>query len=516
MSLWTPTLWLAAALFGVAALAFVVARGSTRQLRAAWVLGLIQVALVLLQWVLLRVGHPKLADQVELWAKLVTIYAWIRLLTVLIFDVLLARWRGNRESLMQDVAVGALYILSTFAVLRSEGLNPAEVVATGAVVSAVVALSLQSTLGNILGGIALQLDGSVHVGDWVQLEGGKQGRVTQVRWRHTVVETRDWDTIIVPNATLLSSNIHILGRREGASAPHRQWVYFNVDHRYAPAEVVEVVTLALRRSALENVALDPEPSVICLDLAHERRQSFSLYAVRYWLTDLAQDDPTSSLVRGRVQAALTRAGIPLALPATMVFEQTHDDAKRERDLKTERSRRLRALNAVPFFQVLSDDERSALVEHLSYAPFARGETMTRQGAVAHWLYLMVSGQAEVRALPQGSTGVAGTTASANLGRVVRKMEAPDVFGEAGMMLGEARMASVVATTDVECFKLDKEGFERVLRERPEVAEKLSALMAERRVQLTAVLEKTTGPSSADQERRERERMARRVREFFGL
>ena len=515
MSLLTPTLWLGAALFGVAALAFVLARESTRKLRAAWVLAIIQVGLVALQLVLIRIGHPKLAEQAELWHKLITVYAWIRLLTVLVFDVLLFRFRSSRESITQDIAIGALYILSTFAILRSEGLNPAEVVATGAVVSAVVALSLQSTLGNILGGIALQLDGSVHVGDWVQLEGGKQGRVTQVRWRHTVVETRDWDTIIVPNANLLASNIHILGRRDGQSAAHRQWVHFHVDHRFAPAEVVEVVTLALRRSPVENVAFDPAPNVICLDLAHERRQSFSLYAVRYWLTDLNHDDATSSLVRGRVQAALTRAGIPLALPATMVFEQSHDDAKRERDLKTERTRRMRALNAVPFFQVLSEDERSALVEHLSFAPFARGETMTRQGAVAHWLYLLVSGSAEVRAL-LAKQEPGDTATPSSLGRVVREMSAPDVFGEAGLMLGEARMASVVATTDVECFRLDKEGFERVLRERPEVAEKLSALMAERRVQLSAVLEQNQGPSSADQERRERERMARRIREFFGL
>lgn len=512
MSIWSPTLWLAVALFGVAALAFVFARESTRRLRAAWVLGLIQVFLVLLQWVLLRVGHAKLADQVELWAKLVTVYAWIRLLTVLLFDVLLAKWRSNRESILQDLAVGALYILSTFAILRSEGLNPAEVVATGAVVSAVVALSLQSTLGNILGGIALQLDGSVHVGDWVQLEGGKQGRVTQVRWRHTVVETRDWDTIVVPNATLLSSNIHILGRREGQTTAHRQWVYFNVDHRFAPAEVVDVVETALRQSPVPNVASSPLPSVVCLDLAHERRQSFSLYAARYWLTDLALDDPTSSLVRGRIQAALVRAGIPLALPASMVFEQSHDDAKRDRDQRTERARRIHALKSVPFFQVLSDDERGALVEHLRYAPFARGETMTRQGAVAHWLYLLVAGNAEVRA----STPEQSAFLAPSLGRLVRQMTAPDVFGEAGMMLGEARMASVIATTDVECFRLDKEGFERVVKERPEIADKLSVLMAERRVQLNSVLEQSSGPSSADQERRERERMARRVREFFGL
>ena len=31
-----------------------------------------------------------------------------------------------------------------------------------------------------------------------------------------------------------------------------------------------------------------------------------------------------------------------------------------------------------------------------YAPFAAGETITRQGAVAHWLYILVHGPAEIR------------------------------------------------------------------------------------------------------------------------
>ena len=49
-----------------------------------------------------------------------------------------------------------------------------------------------------------------------------QGKVKRIRWRHTVVETRDWDTIIVPNAALLagksSSSASATGSR--AAPPH--------------------------------------------------------------------------------------------------------------------------------------------------------------------------------------------------------------------------------------------------------------------------------------------------------
>src|SRR4029077_17819590 len=110
-------------------------------------------------------------------------------------------------TIAREMMVGLGYIATALAILAQHGLDPTGALVSGAVVSAVLAISLQSTLGNILGGIALQLDGSIHEGDWIQLENGKQGKVQAVRWRHTVVETRDDSTIIVPNASLLATNI---------------------------------------------------------------------------------------------------------------------------------------------------------------------------------------------------------------------------------------------------------------------------------------------------------------------
>ncbi len=74
------------------------------------------------------------------------------------------------------------------------------------------------------------------------------------------------------------------------------WVYFNVDFRFAPSRVVQVVTDGLRAAPIENVAPDPLPNVVCMDHrdeGHPRDAYGATYAVRYWLIDLAADDPTS-------------------------------------------------------------------------------------------------------------------------------------------------------------------------------------------------------------------------------
>src|SRR5688572_32139598 len=50
-----------------------------------------------------------------------------------------------------------------------------------------------------------------------------------------------------------------------------------------------------------------------------------------------------------------------------------------------RSRRLQVLNSVQLFAGLSDGEKADIAEQLQYAPFARGDVITKQGNTAHWL-----------------------------------------------------------------------------------------------------------------------------------
>jgi small-conductance mechanosensitive channel len=431
-------------------------------------------------------------------------FTFVNLGALAIFDLALPAVKIGSDSIIADLFIGLAYIVATIAALRSGGLDPSSVVTTSAIVSGVLALSLQATLGNILGGIALQLDRSISEGDWIQLQDGSQGKVRAIHWRHTVVETRNWDTLIVPNSTLLAQNILILGKREGAPRQHRMWVYFNVDFRFAPARVIEVVRDALLAAPIERVATDPPPSVICYDFARDGRDSFGYYAVRYWLTDIAVDDPTSSAVRERIYAALKRAGIPFARPANTTFINMDERQDPEARARRHRAERAAVLEQIELFKPLTGDERRALGDHLVYAPFARGEVMTRQGAVAHWLYIVLRGKAEILLHVDGDA------------RSVATLEAPAVFGEMGLMTGAPRSNDVVAVTDVECYRLDKPGFETILHDRPEIAQAMSRIMAKRRIELAAVRDGVPVESRRDEEHGEAERILARIQDFFGL
>ena len=182
-------------------------------------------------------------------AQILQAFTLVSLSATLLLGIVLPAVGVELPMIASDLIVGLGYVVVTLAILAHHGVNPTGALVSGAVVSAVLAISLQSTLGNIVGGVALQLDGSIREGDWIQLESGKQGRVRSVRWRHTVIETRDWSTIMVPNAQLLATSITILGKRDGHAVPQRMWVWFNVDYRFAPSRVIQVVTEALHASS---------------------------------------------------------------------------------------------------------------------------------------------------------------------------------------------------------------------------------------------------------------------------
>ncbi len=422
----------------------------------------------------------------------------------LVFDLMLPSIRFEVVSITRDVTSGVAYIVAIVLAMHGAGMNPSSVIATSAVVSGILALSLQTTLGNILGGFALQIDGSIHVGDWIQLENGRQGKVREVNWRHTVVETRDWDTIVVPNATLLGSQFTILGKRTGQPIQHRMWVYFNVDFRYSPQTVIAVVNEALQAAPIERIAAEPAPHAICYDFAKDTRDSFGYYAVRYWLTDLAVDDPTSSVVRTRIHAALKRAGIPLARPAWTMFMVPEDDAQEERRTARHFELRRAAIRDMTLFSKLTDAEQEALAGHLLAAPFTAGETITREGAVAHWLYILRRGKARITTMVDGQQ------------KTITEIEAPDFFGEMGMMTGEPRSASVLAITDCDCFRLDKEGFKKIITERPEIAAQISETLAQRRVELIATREGLDAEAQKARQKKEQERILGKIQSFFGL
>lgn len=493
------TLWILAGIVAVALLARLRTVHEERLMRAPLVLFGLHLAAAagaaLWRWA----GSDAYRD-VNLMARIFGAICIIQLAAVAVFVVLLPRVGFQASRIMRDVMVFAASMVAVFSIASRAGLNLSGLIATSAVLTAVLGFGLKDTLGNVIGGLSLQTDKSIGIGDWIKV-GDVVGRVVDVRWRYTAVETRNWETLIVPNSVLTTEKVMVLGRRRGQPLQWRRWIWFNVDYRTSPAEVARVVTEALNAAPIQHVAAEPAPHCIVMDL-HE---SYMRYAARYWLTELAYDDGTDSVVRNRLYFALKRAGIAFSIPAHAIFMTEESAERAELKGRKEMERRADALEGVDLFRPLTDDDRHQLAESLFYAPFVTGEVLTRQGAEGHWLYLILKGEVSVQ-----------VKADEGLEKEVARLRAGDFFGEMSLMTGELRSATVVALTPVDCYRLDKAAFQRVIRERPAIAEPVAEILARRRTELVAVRE------GLDQEAQRRHFAAAksdllgRIRDFFGL
>ncbi|MBI5200285.1 MAG: mechanosensitive ion channel [Elusimicrobia bacterium] len=444
----------------------------------------------LAQW-----GLPHRA--IALGWKLLAALAVTHLVARRLFDRLVLRLHLTVPAFVRDIAMAGAYAIVGMIVLSLSDVDLSGLIATSAVMTAIIAFSLQDTLGNLLGGMVLQLEQSVEIGDRVKFN-DMEGVVREIRWRQTQLELGNGDLVIIPNSLLMKNPIRVLGRSPGL--PGKRWVSvpFSVGYGRSPGEIVEIAERALRRDPPPGAASEPPPSCIITDF-HDTNASFAL---GYYLTDLPNEGNVSSAVRARLHYALAREGIELQTSSRAVVTVQNENTVRERRRERELERRLAVLSGVPLFASLTPEELRTLAERLKHAPFAKGELLTKHGASGHWLYIIDRGVASVRLSGRESTEVA-------------QLKAGDFMGEMALMTGETRAATVMAQTELDCYRLDQDGFRDILARRPEIAESISAVLAERRQRLENVREKSAARPVASLERVQKDLLSR-IRSFFQL
>lgn len=426
--------------------------------------------------------------------------AAIRLFGLFLFRLVLPLCRINLLRILEDLAELAGYCTWLMIHLHAAGLDLSGIITTSAVMTAVLAFSMQDTLGNILGGLALQLDNSIKVGDWIKVD-DVNGRVSDIRWRYTAIETRNWETIIIPNSLLMKGKFSVIGRRSGQPLQWRRWIYFDVGYEHFAGKVIEIAQNAVRNGHIENVADTPAANCLLLDFS----PSSARYALRYWLKDIEMDDATDSEVRSRLYAALQRAGIQLPYPHYHVHLTNKDD-KYEQNKRLRRIReRMDALQQVELFSTLRDDELAEIAERLVYTPFVQGDIIMRQGAIAHWLYIIISGEADIfLELPDGGR------------RRIDSIHSGSFLGEMGLMTGDPRSATVIAQSEVLAYRLDKDSFQKVLEKRPELAVEISNVLASRRFSIENLQQQLDNESVAQLMAQQQSTFLEQIRDFFGL
>lgn len=152
-------------------------------------------------------------------------------------------------SLTMNISRALIFGVGILIILNTLGISITPILATLGVSGLAVALGLQDTLANFFAGFYISLAKQIKVGDYVKLESGEEGYVTDITWRSTKIRMLPNNVVLVPNEKLTKAIIvnYYLPDKELAVLVNLG-VHYNSD-----LEKVERITCEVGKEVMKKV-----------------------------------------------------------------------------------------------------------------------------------------------------------------------------------------------------------------------------------------------------------------------
>lgn len=419
-----------------------------------------------------------------------------RSLVLLAVDVVFGK-RTQRAAprIFRDLTQAVVYVIVLMLTLRAVGVEPGSLLTTSALLTAVVGLALQDTLGNLVSGLALQMQQPFQIGDWIQFENDPRqiGQVTEVNWRATTVMTSDLVEVIVPNSMLAKSPIRNYSRPSKVS---RRSVSVQASYTAPPHRVQEAIVKAL--AGTPGVLREPAPWVQTKLFADSGIE----YTVWFFTDEYGARERIDGFVRDRVWYAMQRAKLEIPFPIRTVHMHQVSEQSEQRERELELQRRDKILRCVDFLNVLSPETHRMLAASSEIRLFAPGEVIVAQGEKGGELFIIDTGEVSIE-IGRDRRQVS-----------IAKLGSGKFFGEMGLLTGEARTATVRAITDCALLVIGYEAFHDTIARVPGVIEKMSELLAVRQAELEAAASEDRQSIAPIQDRSKH--LISQIKSFFKL
>ncbi|KAG1654420.1 putative ABC transporter ATP-binding protein YhaQ [Nymphon striatum] len=194
------------------------------------------------------------------------------------------------------------------------GVNLTVLLTASAALFVGLGFALQYLFQDIISGILIILDQSLHVGDIIEVD-SKVGRVFEIRLRTTRALTRDDKVIVIPNHKFLTDSIYNYTQNHNTT---RESIKIGV----AYGSDVNLVTTLLMQVAEEHrsVLKNPKPFVLFDDFG----DSALLFSLNYFITDSFSDPRTKSDMRYMIDAKFRESNISIPFPQRDVHIIAYD------------------------------------------------------------------------------------------------------------------------------------------------------------------------------------------------
>jgi small-conductance mechanosensitive channel/CRP-like cAMP-binding protein len=400
-----------------------------------------------------------------------------------------SRMKRHVPRIFRDILQVLVFVVAALVVFRSVGVDLGSLLTTSAIITAVIGLSLQETLGNLFAGLAVQAERPFTVGDWVEIGENLAGRVTEINWRATKMKTADRFEIVVPNSLIARSALINCSRPLPIG---RRRVVFQSPYDVPPNQIRRLVLDALRDCPM--LLDDPPPTV----WTSNYMDSGIEYTVAYFLERFEKRRDVESDIRDRIWYALQRANIGMPFPVRDVRVQNVPAAPGAR--RTDVQNREAVLRSVSELEPLPLEVRLRVAERAEELLFGAGEPVIVEGDVANALFVVA----------KGSVAVIGKTAEGKPFDLA-KLGPSQLFGEMSLSTG-VRGATVRAEVDSVVLRITHADFKAVIDHVPGLGQAMVARIAARQQASEA---RETAESSGETDKGNQD-FFQRLRRLFGV
>lgn len=214
----------------------------------------------------LRVKLPEAAEFLTLGLlKTIAIVVWLGALGGL-NNLLVRTFRKSRESklvqsgmlsLLHNVMKVVLVAMAVYFVFLAWNIDVTAWLASAGIVGLALSFAAKDTLSNLFAGVSIVVDAPYKTGDYIILDSGERGVVTDIGLRSTRILTRDDVEITVPNGIL--GNSTIINEAGGPPSQHRIRIAVGV----AYGSDIDHVIATLEKVAEDNedILANPAPRV---------------------------------------------------------------------------------------------------------------------------------------------------------------------------------------------------------------------------------------------------------------
>ena len=216
---------------------------------------------------------------------------------------------GVKHSLVSGISfVG--FIIASLLAITAVGVNLTSLAFIAGALSVGIGFGLQDVIKNLVAGIIILFERPFKVGDWVVLS-GVEGTIKQINIRSTELLSFDKMSVIIPNATLISSTVT---NKTHGDFTSRQSVVVGV----AYGSDVEKVTKILLECAAEHKAVmkNPAPYVLFKDFGASSLD----FELRCYVKDIRAGWIAPSELRYAINKRFIEEGIEIPFPQVVVHD----------------------------------------------------------------------------------------------------------------------------------------------------------------------------------------------------